>query len=325
MAASPTSSPGTGRDATPRKSNLVVEVAAAVIQRTDGAFLLAQRPPGKVYAGYWEFPGGKVEPGERAEVALARELHEEIGIDVRRAYPWITRVFTYPHATVRLNFFRVVQWQGKAHPQEDQAITWQRLDAPMAAPMLPANAPVLASLALPAEYAITNAAAVGVPAMLAALETRLASGLKLLQVREPTLSEEQRNLFTQQATGLAHRYGCKVLAKGIFPGVDGVHLTSQELMECKVKPAASLVAASCHSRKELERGMALGLDFAVIGPVKATPSHANVGGIGWHGFAELVRGTSIPVYAIGGLARADREHAWGAGAHGVAMIRGSWT
>src|SRR5258706_9289614 len=132
--ASPISSRGIGLGAI-QERNDVVEVAAAVIQRPDGSFLLAQRPPGKVYAGYWEFPGGKAEPGETPERALVRELHEELGIDVMRSYPWITRVFAYPHATVRLNFFRVLAWQGEPHPREDQAIVWQRLDAPMAQPM----------------------------------------------------------------------------------------------------------------------------------------------------------------------------------------------
>jgi 8-oxo-dGTP diphosphatase len=115
----------------------VVEVAAAVIQRPDGAFLLAQRPPGKVYAGYWEFPGGKAEPGEPAAQALSRELHEELGIDVETAYPWITRVFSYPHGTVRLWFFRVVSWKGEPHPREEQAIAWQRAGDAMLSPMLP--------------------------------------------------------------------------------------------------------------------------------------------------------------------------------------------
>ena len=101
---------------------MTVEVAAAVIQRADGAFLLARRPAGKVYAGYWEFPGGKLEAGEAPERALARELHEELGIDACTAYPWVTRVFAYPHATVRLNFFRVTAWKGEPHPREDQAI-----------------------------------------------------------------------------------------------------------------------------------------------------------------------------------------------------------
>lgn len=103
----------------------IVDVAAAVILRPDGAFLLARRPAGKVYAGYWEFPGGKVEPDEPLEDALARELHEELGIDVAAAAPWITRVFTYPHATVRLHFYRVFDWRGVPHPREAQAIVWQ--------------------------------------------------------------------------------------------------------------------------------------------------------------------------------------------------------
>jgi len=96
----------------------VTEVVAAVLTQPDGRVLLAQRPPGKVYAGYWEFPGGKVERGESLEAALTRELHEELGIVVTRAHRWITRVFTYPHATVRLNFFRVFGWLGEPHPHE---------------------------------------------------------------------------------------------------------------------------------------------------------------------------------------------------------------
>jgi 8-oxo-dGTP diphosphatase len=302
-----------------------VEVVAAVMQRADGAFLLAQRPEGKVYAGYWEFPGGKVEAGEPLEAALARELHEELGIELTRAYPWITRVFTYPHATVRLNFFRVARWRGDPHPREKQAIAWQRPQGPMAEPMLPANAPVLASLALPTEYAISAAGELGIPAMLAVLERRLEGGLKLLQVREPALTYERRTLFTEHAIGLAHRYACKVLVKEQgFPQADGLHLTALELMDCRVKPAASLVAASCHTREEIQRAVDLALDFAVLGPVKATASHAGSQGMGWRRFAELVRGSSIPIYAIGGLAAQDMEDAWQAGAHGLAMIRGSW-
>lgn len=297
----------------------MIEVAAAVIQRPDGAFLLAQRPAGKVYAGYWEFPGGKVEAGEPPAAALARELHEELGIDIGPTYPWITRVFTYPHGTVRLNFFRVHQWKGEPHPREDQAIAWQTPGASMAAPMLPANAPVLASLALPGEYAITNAAHYGIAGMLARLERALERGLKLLQVREPDLGEEQRTLFSEQAIGLAHRYGCKALVKSPFSGADGIHYTASELMTLKQK-SSGLIAASCHTREELERAMQLELDFAVLGPVKdKSPA------LGWQAFAELVRGATIPVYAIGGLTRTDIEDAWRAGAHGLAMIRGAWS
>lgn len=294
----------------------MIEVAAAVIQRPDGSFLLARRPQGKVYAGYWEFPGGKIEAGEEASRALSRELHEELGIDVERAWPWITRVFTYPHGTVRLHFFRVTAWKGDPHPREDQAIAWQRADAAMVAPMLPANAPVLASLALPVEYAVTDASGMGIAEQLSRLEKRLREGLKLVQVREPSLKEAAA--FTKQVLGLAHRYGCKVMVKAPFPDADGIHLTAQDLM--KLKSKTGFTAASCHTREELERAMALELDFAVLGPIRdKSPA------LGWGRFREIAAGSSVPVYAIGGLTRADMEDAWRAGAHGVAMIRGAWT
>jgi 8-oxo-dGTP diphosphatase len=298
---------------------VIIEVAAAVLQRPDGAFLLAQRPAGKVYAGYWEFPGGKVEPGEPAAQALARELHEELGIEIGESFPWITRVFTYPHGTVRLNFFRVHDWQGEPHPREQQAIAWQAAGAPTASPMLPANAPVLASLALPVEYAVTDASARGIAQMLSLLEARLRSGLRLLQVREPGLPPEKKDAFTRQAIDLAHRYGCKVLTKASFPGADGVHYPAAQLAKLTERPAG-LAAASCHDREELERAMALNLDFAVLGPVRdKAPA------LGWSRFAEIARGATLPVYAIGGLAPADLQDAWRAGAHGIAMIRGAWS
>ena len=303
---------------------MVIEVAAAVIERADGAFLLARRPAGKVYAGWWEFPGGKIGDAETPETALARELHEELGIDVRRAYPWITRVFAYPHATVRLNFFRVVEWSGEAHPQEGQAIVWQRLDATTAEPMLPANAPVLASLALPQEYAITSAQTMGVDAMLAQLERRLRAGLKLVQVREPGMAGFERDRFTAQVVAMAHRHGCKVLVKSPFPDTDGIHFTASQLMALDARPKQPLVAASCHTREDLDRAMNLEMDFAVLGPVRTTTTHGSVQPLGWEGFEKLARGASIPVYAIGGLTREDLGRACTCGAHGLAMIRGSW-
>jgi 8-oxo-dGTP diphosphatase len=187
--------------------------------------------------------------------------------------------------------------------------------------MLPANAPVLAALALPHEYAITDAARLGIAPMLHTLERRLAEGLRLLQVREPALDERARELFTNQVIGLAHRYGCKVLVKSAHVGADGMHCTAADLMQLPARPAG-LAAASCHTREELERAMALGFDFAVVGPVLEKGAAQP---LGWERFAALVRGASIPVYAIGGLKPADLQRAWRAGAHGIAMIRGSWS
>ena len=144
-----------------------------MLTQPDGRVLLAQRPPGKVYAGYWEFPGGKVEPGESLEAALARELHEELGIVVSHSCRWITRVFEYPHATVRLNFFRVFDWQGEPHPHEGQVFSWQQPDAVEVTPLLPANFPILKALSLPPLLGISHAESLGVDTFLARLDVAL--------------------------------------------------------------------------------------------------------------------------------------------------------
>jgi len=299
----------------------MVEVAAAVIERPDGSFLLAQRPAGKVYAGWWEFPGGKVEAGEPAERALARELREELGIDVVTAYPWITRVHSYEHATVRLHFFRVTAWRGEPRARENQAFVWQRFDAPMASPMLPANAPVLAALALPLEYAVTDARTLGAAEQLARVEARMKGGLRMVQVRDKDHWERARLIYV--ITSMARQYGAKVLVNG-GPAADGIHYSAETLMTLRARPKGGLAAASCHTVQELGHAMAIGLDFVVLGPVKATPSHPGAPLLGWEGFREIADGAAIPVYAIGGLRLDDLPAARAAGAHGLAMIAGSW-
>lgn len=124
----------------------VTEVAVGVMVHPDGRYLLAQRPHGKPYEGYWEFPGGKLEAGESVEAALARELHEELGIDVYACELWRTLEHDYPHAYVRLFFCKVTGWTGTPLGREGQAITWQALPVDVA-PLLPAAIPVLEWLA----------------------------------------------------------------------------------------------------------------------------------------------------------------------------------
>ena len=120
----------------------VVDVAVGVLIRADGDFLLTSRPSGKVYEGYWEFPGGKLEAGETVEQALRRELHEEIGITIDAAHPWKVELVDYPHALVRLNFCKVFGWQGELHMREGQQYAWQRLPVEVQ-PLLPGTLPVL--------------------------------------------------------------------------------------------------------------------------------------------------------------------------------------
>jgi 8-oxo-dGTP diphosphatase len=168
-----------------------VDVAVAVFTRADGCVLLGRRPDSKVYAGYWEFPGGKVDPGETTRQALQREANEELAVEIEEAYPWITREFTYPHATVRLHFYRVRRWRGEVRATEHQALAWRRPDAVDVAPLLPANLAVLRGLSLPHEYAISQAGELGIEPFLLRLRARLEQGLALIQIREPELSREQ--------------------------------------------------------------------------------------------------------------------------------------
>jgi 8-oxo-dGTP diphosphatase len=307
----------------------MLEVSAAVVQRPDGEFLLAERPAGKPYAGWWEFPGGKIEAGETPYHALVRELHEELGIEVEAAHPWLTRVFAYPHATVRLHFFRVMNWHGEPHGKERQRLSWQYPDAVAVTPLLPANGPILRSLNLPPVYAITRAAELGVEPFLEKLDLALQAGIKLVQVREKAMKEEDLLAFAAEVVRRAHSHGARVvinsdleLARAV--GADGVQLTSAQLLALTAKPEFSLVGASCHDQTELERAAALDLDFAVLSPVKPTQSHPGAPVLGWERFAQLAANRPMPVYALGGVSGADLDGARQHGAHGIAMLRGAW-
>lgn len=308
----------------------LVDVAAAVLIRENGDFLLAQRPPHTVYAGYWEFPGGKVEPGESHAEALVRELQEELGVEVRQVEPWLTRTFSYPHATVRLRFFRVRDWRGIPHGREKQALAWQPPGANLVGPMLPANAPVLRALTLPEEYAVSNAAQVGPEVFLQALEQRLQDGLRLVQLREPTLDAWQCEVLARRALELTRRFGARLLINGRpelarSVGADGVHLSARQLLQLENRPDFELVGASVHDQEELRQAERLELDFAVLGSVHATPSHPGGTVLGWDGFRRIAADASLPIYAIGGLQIDELPEARRHGAHGIVMIRGSWT
>lgn len=308
----------------------VVEVVAAVLVRPDGEVLLASRPADKIYAGYWEFPGGKVEPGESLEAALARELREELGIGLVRTGRWITRVFAYEHATVRLNFFRVFAWTGEPHPHEGQTLSWQRPAAVAVSPLLPANFPIVKALTLPPVLGITHAEALGVDAFLARLDTALANGLRLIQVRDKSLPDATRLELACETVRRAHAVGARVLVNGSLDlaraaGADGVHLDSGAAAKLAVRPDCAWVGVSCHDAAELAHAATLEADYALLSPVLPTLTHPGAPTLGWEVFSALAAASPIPVYGLGGLERGDVALAQAHGAHGVALLRGAWT
>lgn len=309
-----------------------VEVSAAILLRDTAhgkEYLLAQRPPDKVYAGYWEFPGGKLEAGESFHDALVRELREELEIDIEQAFPWLCREFTYPHAHVRLKFFRVTAWGGEIHPHEHTGAVWTRLDAtPHVTPVLPANGPILRALALPEVYAITHAEENGVDAELERIERALQRGIRLLQIRDKSLPADERQRFAEAVMACAREFNdAKILvsddprlARAV--GAAGVHLTSRALGKLERRPDVEWVAASCHTADDLQRATELGVDFVVLSPVLPTASHPDTTGMGWEQFGLLVERLTIPVYALGGMQPETLDLAQRNGAHGIAMLRG---
>lgn len=309
----------------------VVEVAAAVILRADGReFLLAQRPEGKVYAGYWEFPGGKLEAGESIHAALVRELQEELGITATRATPWLTREFTYPHATVRIHFWRVTAWEGEigvSAPLEHSAVAWLRSgELAGVSPILPANGPILKALALPTVMAITNMQENGEDSELSRLEAAVARGLRLFQIRDKGLPGAERAWFAQAAVEMVRASGALVMVNDDEQllrhiHAQGLHLSAAAGRYRQSRPDFTWVGASCHNAAELAHAVSLGLDYALLGPVLPTATHPGMPGLGWEGFARLAAGTGIPVFALGGMRMNMLETAQAHGAHGIALMR----
>ena len=304
----------------------IVEVVCGVLTQPDGRFLLAQRPEGRIWAGFWEFPGGKIEPGESPAEALSRELREELGIKVCSASPWHKRLFDYPHARVRLHFFRIWAWTGEVQSLEGQQFVWTTPGHVDVEPLLPANTPVLRALQIPSTLAITPESSVPLEAALAQVSAGLASHQwSWLQVRRGAQVVEEWSAWQ----ALAHRYGTMLslnaplaIAEKLTPVA--WHASSGALAGLTHLPDFEWTGASVHNLEELARAGELGFDYAVLGSVKATASHPGHSGMGWDSWQRLAHEASLPLFAIGGLTADDRADARVAGAHGIAMIRGAW-
>jgi len=314
----------------------IIDVAVGVLLRPDGTVLLGNRPADKPWPGWWELPGGKLEPGESVLQALTRELKEEIGITVTQATPWVTYVHRYPTTTVRLAFCRVTEWTGEPQSLEGQLLRWVPIDSAQDVPqLLPATYPPLRWLQLPNVYAISSAGSPEhLPQFLNRLAQGLAAGIKLFQWREPgwpggpaqaALHQALKTMLTR-----CHAAGARVLVNSIHPEAwwheaDGVHLRSQDAENLTNRPILDKdkrVGVSTHNLAELEHARALDADFAVLGPVLPTASHPGHPGIGWDSFAELNAQAGLPVFALGGQSTATLVRAQSVGGHGFAGIRG---
>ncbi|WP_449429396.1 Nudix family hydrolase [Rhodanobacter umsongensis] len=311
---------------------VVMHVMAGVLRDTEGRVLLAQRPPGKHLAGLWEFPGGKLEPGEEPLAALARELHEELGITLQRAEPLIRVPCHYPDRELLLDTWQLGQWQGVPQSREGQALQWLQPSLVDPAMLTLADRAILQALRLPARYPITPA---DVPPdqcgpWFERIGRAIERGEPMLQLRLPLWPRELVRELAVTLLPLARRHGTQLLLNGDIEGARsldiGVHLKSTQLSGLPERPLPlqQLVGASCHDALQLAQASRLGADFATLSPVAGTPSHPQTPPLGWPKFQSLAEAAALPVYALGGTAPAQITLARQHSAQGVAGIREFW-
>ena len=403
-----------------------IHVVAGVLFDARGRVLVAQRPNGSHLGGLWEFPGGKLRPGELRRDGLLRELAEELGVQVLSARPLIWVEHRYPDRDVVLDVWRVESYTSEPHGREGQRVEWRDARGLEVTEFPPADAPVLTALRLPRRYLVTPEPGRNWSAFLERLADRVDQGFDLIQLRAKSLEMPALVELGRHATEICRLGGAKLLVNAVPEvarrcGADGVHLTSRRLarlvrappilggdllpasestsaakygsgaaggraappmphsraqsvhgtcihgeegpsvrrsdparhlpphespgmdpgnagvpaaatgresgMECArdaQEESRLLVGASCHNADDIGRARAAGCDFAVLGPVRATPTHPGAPVLQWDGFTRLARGAGMPVFAIGGLGNDDIAAALDGGGQGVAAIRAFW-
>lgn len=312
-----------------------IHVVAGVIRDPRGRILLARRTEGRDLAGLWEFPGGKVDPGESPERALQRELLEELGIRATIGAPVICVPQQYPDKRLVLDVRDVRAYEGTPKGLDGQALVWAPPHQLGSYSMPPADRPVVAALRQPDRYLITPEPDVDDDAWLTALQRALATGIQRVQLRMRDCAASRWERLAASAVELCRKAKAEVLINGDIAmaarlGCE-VHLRSTQLQERGLSAAIGAhiqsghaVAASCHTTRDLVQAQDLGCSFVVLGPVQATASHPNADGIGWEAFAQMREQVSLPIYALGGMQPKDIPCARSHGAQGIAAISGLW-
>ncbi len=306
----------------------LVPVVALCLRDPAGRILAQRRPANRSWAGFWEFPGGKVQPGETKPAALAREIREELGIRIEGVEPLSHRIYRAPGFAVALDFFTAQSFVGTPTGREGQDIAWLTPQELALRPWLPADRPIVTRLALGALCGVTPRLGRSDPSYIeAGFKESLIRGLRFILVRFEV--GVAGSVSDQAALGAWARDHGLVIALEYAKGCEGsqvIHLRSDQAHIFNVRPAPDeiLLGVSCHNEKEIAHAQALSADYLILGHVESTPSHPGQPGLGWDLWSRLAERTDLPVYAIGGLGPADLTHAQAVGAAGIAGIRAFW-
>lgn len=305
-----------------------IAVACGVLVDARGQVLVAQRPSGKIAAGRWEFPGGKIEPDESAHAALVRELHEELGIEVTQARPLIRIVHDYSDRTVVLDTWLIGAWRGEPQSREGQAFQWLRPERLWDVDLLEADGPIVNALKLPAHYVFTPPG-MTLPELLQRMQ-RLPQGA-LLRLRLPQLDAKAYEAVAVAVIERGRALGLSIVLdreprQVEALGAAGWHASVAAAASLHDRPVSEgkWFIGSAHNPQELATLGAIGADAAVLGPVQATASHPGQPALGWDAFCALATAANIPVYAIGGVGPGQLTRAQAAYGQGVAGISAYW-
>ncbi|WP_257284107.1 Nudix family hydrolase [Endozoicomonas sp. SESOKO1] len=306
----------------------VVHVAVAVILGDDGRVLLAKRPEDKHMGGLWEFPGGKVEPGEDIKLALNRELREELDIDVSTFSPLIKIRHDYPETSVLLDTWVVSGIQGEPKGNEGQVIQWVEKGCLNNYEFPEANKVILRALQLPDRYMITGHFK-DKETLFNSVSAALDNGIHLIQFRAHWLEVNDYLRLAQELSSFVLAAGGTLIIKGDFSLLSeswcqGLHLTSHQL-GLPVKPekrySSQLLVASCHNKPEIKAAEAMEVDFITLSPVRATASHPEASPLGLDRAEMLTTVAKVPVFWLGGMSPEDTSLARQMGAQGIAAIQ----
>jgi len=307
----------------------VLHVAVGVIRNGQGEVLVARRPGHAHQGGLWEFPGGKVEPGEAVEEALRRELREELAIVVDEASPLIKIAHDYGDRQVSLDVWRVDAFRGEPQGLENQPIRWVSPDELAGLALPAANKPIAAAARLPECYPIVDGGLSDADGLFAQLERLCRRGYRLAQWRVKNVEGDAYLSLARRAVDFCRPHGLGLLlnAEPDFArraGAAGVHLSGRRLQALRRRPlpASLWVAASCHAPADIRQAEKVGVDFIVLSPVLPTASHPDAAPLGWEPFGRWAEAAKLPVFALGGVSRADLAQARQRGAQGVSGIRG---
>jgi len=313
----------------------MLHVMAGVLRDMQGRVLLAQRPPGKHLEGRWEFPGGKLESGESPQLALVRELREELDVQIQPqdGTPLIRIPWRYGERGLLLDAWVFTRWQGTPQSLEGQALQWQMPCDIDLATLAPADRPILQALRLPPLYAITPADVTPdqADAWHAKVTAAIEHGTRLIQLRLPLWSSEQVRALAARLQASVVQHGAHLLLNGDIEGARrlgqgiGVHLKAAQLDELMERPLpwSQLIGASGHDASQLTKAARLA-DFATLSPVAPTASHPHAAALGWPHFHALAESAALPVYALGGMTPAHVDEARSHGGQGVAGIGAFW-